>query len=396
MVLNNTKVKPVVYNLSSVDLKECENELLALGPKMVSTTNSDLLQNKIDILNFSRKLLLIEQFHGKEEECIDLIKPESAFIPKFTKSAVLKGIVEDLELYANELSEKDRLEFNDNLTKIQREGLKSLKSKDNILISKADKGSSFIVLDRDFYRQKVLEKLESSTYQKIHRNVDYFTMLKLKTFCKKYGNCLTKKEKNAITKFDFKTTFIYGLPKIHKSHIIKDAVSNSNTKFIKVLRPLDLGFRVIFGGPNNPTTGLASLVNEILNPFVTQVKSVVKDSVDFINRMPVFAEKDLPYIQMWSVDIKDMYPSINHSLGMEALQFWLEKFPNLLPSRFSVQFILEAMFFILENNVGYFNGDYYKQVVGTATGIKPAPPYANLTIGYLEIKLFFKLNAKEF
>ena len=151
---------------------------------------------------------------------------------------------------------------------------------------------------------------------------------------------------------------------------------------------------MIFGGPNNPTTDLASLVNEILNPFVTQVKSVVKDSVDFINRMPVFAEKDLPYIQMWSVDIKDMYPSINHSLGLEALKFWLEKFPNLLPSRFSVQFILEAMFFILENNVGYFNGDYYKQVVGTATGIKPAPPYANLTIGYLEIKLFFKLNAK--
>ena len=155
-------------------------------------------------------------------------------------------------------------------------------------------------------------------------------------------------------------------------------------------------FRLILGGPNNPATGLASLVNEILNLFVTQVKSVVKDSVDFINRMPVFAEKDLPYIQMWSVDIKDMYPSINHSLGLEALKFWLEKFPNLLPSRFSVQFILEAMFFILENNVGYFNGDYYKQVVGTATGIKPAPPYANLTIGYLEIKLFFKLNAKEF
>ena len=72
MVLDCKKIKPVVYNLSSVNLKDCELELLALGPKMVPTTNSDIIQNKIDILNFSRKLLLIEQFHDKEEECIDI------------------------------------------------------------------------------------------------------------------------------------------------------------------------------------------------------------------------------------------------------------------------------------------------------------------------------------
>ena len=40
------------------------------------------------------------------------------------------------------------------------------------------------------------------------------------------------------------------------------------------------------------------------------------------------------------------------------------------------------------------NKNSKKQVVETATGIKPAPPYTNLTIGYMEIKLFYKLNAK--
>ena len=52
------------------------------------------------------------------------------------------------------------------------------------------------------------------------------------------------------------------------------------------------------------------------------------------------------------------------------------------------------MCFVLNNNTGYFNGEIYRQVTGTATGIKPAPPYADLSMGYLELKLFYKLRAK--
>ena len=51
-------------------------------------------------------------------------------------------------------------------------------------------------------------------------------------------------------------------------------------------------------------------------------------------------------------------------------------------------FLLEALIFVLKNNTGYFNGQFYKQTRGTATGIKPAPSYADLVMGYLEIKLF--------
>ena len=90
-------------------------------------------------------------------------------------------------------------------------------------------------------------------------------------------------------------------------------------------------------------------------------------------KLPSFSALDFPFIQMWSVDVKDMYPSIDNNLGLEALRYYLERYPNLLPSRFSRESILEGMKHVLENNTGYFNGEYYKQVVGTATGIKPAP-----------------------
>ena len=381
-----------MYNLSSKTLNEDEIELLKLGPKFVPKTSADKLQLKTDVLNFTRSLLLTANFHEQDYQDASLIRPVSNYVPKSTKFPVLKSVIEDLELFANDLDSLQRVPVKDNISKSQRLGLDSLKTRDDIVIFKADKGNSLVILDRDFYKFKVLEKLIPPTFEECPRNSDYFTNLKIKRLTKKYENCLTKKEKSAITNFDFKSTSIYALPKIHKSDIIKETLKTFSGPYVCIPRPDDLSFRVIFGGPKNPTTGLASLLNEILNPFVAKVKSVVRDTLDFINRMPAFDAADLTYIQMWSVDIKDMYPSIRNELGLEALRFWLEKHPNLLPSRFSVEFILEAMLFILNNNVGFFNGKYFKQVVGTATGIKPAPPYANLTIGYMEIMLFYRIE----
>ena len=53
---------------------------------------------------------------------------------------------------------------------------------------------------------------------------------------------------------------------------------------------------------------------------------------------------------------------------------------------------MEALLFVLKNNTGYFSGNFYKQTVGTTTGIKPAGTYADLTMGYFETLLFLKLK----
>ena len=389
----NKEDKPKIYNLSTKPLTDDEIDILNLGPKFVPHTPVDKIQLKTDILNFSRTLLLKASFFDKTDYIDEsLIKPVSNFVPKITKFPVLKSIIEDLELFANDLDSIEKKPISDNLTKNQRLGLESLKSRKDIIIFKADKGNSLVILDKDFYENKVMEKLTPPTFVERPRNSDYFIILKLKRLTKTYATCLTKKEKLAICNFDYKSTCIYALPKIHKSEQIRQNLIAFKGSYVCIPRPEDLSFRVIFGGPKNPTTGLASLLNEILNPFVSKVYSVVRDTTDFLNRMPVFEAHDLAFIEMWSVDIKDMYPSIKNELGLEALRFWLEKFPNLLPSRFSIEFILESMLFILNNNIGYFNGKYFQQVVGTATGIKPAPPYANLTVGYMEIMLFRKLE----
>ena len=117
-----------------------------------------------------------------------------------------------------------------------------------------------------------------------------------------------------------------------------------------------------------------SLLTNQRNPVETTTGKKGENCInDFINRIPVFPTTTLPSIQMWSVDVKDMYQNIEHDLGLEAIEFWLDRYPEMIPKRISKKCILEALLFVLENNSGYFDGSFYRQIRETATGIKPAP-----------------------
>ena len=376
-----------LYNFSSQKLPPAQISLLCLGTKFVPATRVSHEERKVDILKFSRKLLLKANFHGSDYSDPSLIKPASTFIPKVVKSQTLKGIVEDLEIFANEIPESVAFSSKDNLTPEQRLALGDFKKQKNILYFKADKGSSVVLLDPLFYKYKILEVLGNGKYEKLPRNIDYFVILKLRQLVKKY-DFLTKNEVRAITNFDYVTTNLYGLAKIHKSKIIKDALINATGNYLHLPYPVDLTFRLIFGGPKSPTSGLADLLNVLLKPFVDKVNSRVRDVFDFINKIPKFKTEDLPFIELISVDVKSMYENLEQNLGLPAMRYFLNRYPKLIPSRFSAEFILESMKFVLENNTGYFNGDSYRQLTGTATGIKPAPPYADLAMGTWKLTFF--------
>ena len=394
-VVSNPVNKVKVYNLSSVDLTEGAISVAALGPKFVPFTVSDLEQTKIDILNLSRSIALKAKFHGSTYVDKSLITPVSNYIPKFTKLESLKGLIADLEIFANELSDLKREHVNDNLTKSQREGLDFLQSRDDLLYFKADKGSSIVFLDPQFYIDLVMEKLNSPDYEKQVDHSDHFTLLKLHSLIRKYSQMFTNKEKRAMTDFDYGPTSIYAVPKIHKSKILKDALPTCTSNCLSLRRPSDLSIRVIFGGTKGVCTGAADMVEALFKPFLVHVKSRVRDVVDFRNNISQFEEADLPYIEMWSVDVENMYPNIEAPIGLESAEFWIDRYPEKLPERISKNCALDLLSFVLKNNTGYFNGQYYRQARGTATGIKPAPTYADLVMGYLEIKLYYDLKNEQ-
>ena len=96
-----------------------------------------------------------------------------------------------------------------------------------------------------------------------------------------------------------------------------------------------------------------------------------------------------------SFDVVNLYSNIPHDFGIEAISFWLNKYPKVLPNRISKKFVLDGIKLILENNSFCFNDSYFLQTKGTTMGTKFAPIYATLVLAYLEEKIYEQVE-KEF
>ena len=150
----------------------------------------------------------------------------------------------------------------------------------------------------------------------------------------------------------------------------------------------DLKLRPIIAGPQCLTHRLSNLIDIVLRPLTKRVKSYLRDTMDFLNHLPEQIPEDTI---LASFDVESLYSNIPHDLGLDAIKFWLQKHPEDLHRRFTDNFILESIQFILQNNTFYFNGEHYRQRKGTAMGTKFAPVYATLVIGYLEETLYGKV-----
>ena len=83
-----------------------------------------------------------------------------------------------------------------------------------------------------------------------------------------------------------------------------------------------------------------------------------------------------------------MYTSILQKFGLEALDYFLTKYQEDLHPRFRKSFVLESANIILKNNTLTFDSEFYLQIKGTAMVTIFVPTYANLTMGYHEIKVY--------
>ena len=132
-----------------------------------------------------------------------------------------------------------------------------------------------------------------------------------------------------------------------------------------------------------------NLIDILLQPYTNLIKSYIKDTTDFLSKLPTSTNPDTLLV---SFDVVNLYTNISHGLGIEAIVYWLRMFPLELPARISVEFLLERIKFILENNYFCFNDTYFLQTKGIAMGTKFAPIYATLVLGYIEETLYRKVE----
>lgn len=376
--------------MSSFVLNESERTTLCKGLKFCPTPdNFDNITNKNDTSQFCRKLRLTEFFHGIDNNDSSIVKGKSNFTPTNGRNDFLDSVVGSIK---NLPQPKKKTTFNNyNITYEERKALDSLRQREDLIIKEADKGSSVVIMDRSFYiTQAEIILNDSSAYQQIGADDDHKLMKKICRLADNYKSELTENEVKFITNFEYKTSNLYCLPKVHKSILIKQAIEEQQSELVTVRFPCDLQMRPIVAGPACPTHRLSNLLDVVLRPLVQGVTSNVRDTMDLLDKLPPKIDEDF---QFAIFDVENLYGNISHSLGLRAIQFWLQTTP-LENSRISNNFILEALRLILENNNFFFNGNFYRQLRGTAMGTKVAPVYATLTLGYLEKFLYSSINSK--
>ncbi|XP_061187286.1 uncharacterized protein LOC133195460 [Saccostrea echinata] len=170
-----------VLNRSSVPLSESETSLLSKGLNFCPTPHEvDEKQVREDTRAFFRRLRLKEHFSRKNSEVDSydssqpqlheleehkLYRPKSDWEPAPGKCGALESYIDAVESDIEKLlSMPDKAP--DNLSKEERSALQSLKNRDDIVIKKADKGSTVVVLDKETYMAEAHRQLSDERFYK--------------------------------------------------------------------------------------------------------------------------------------------------------------------------------------------------------------------------------------
>ena len=241
-------------------------------------------------------------------------------------------------------------------------------------------GLRIFLMTKSYYKQMVHDHLhDTDTYEVLSEDLDHdnIVMEKLKEFAEKYDEILSPKEVKYVS--DYNTANFYSLPKIHECKQLQDLIESKPSEYIEMADPPKIPGRPVCAEPISPTHLLSNLLDIILTPLTYKVKSYVKDDFNFLHQLPKQIDLDSTFI---TFDVKSLYTSIPHDLGTEAVSYWVNRFPDyLIDWRFDVDFIVDGLHIILENNIFKFDDVFYRQLTGTAMGTKVAVINAILCMG---------------
>ena len=247
----------------------------------------------------------------------------------------------------------------------------SLKDDPSIIIKGADKGSVVVVWDRDDYLKEAYRQLnDKEVYEQFSDDSSVLANILMKALEK---ICLRGDlPKDTLDYFlvkDPKFARFYLIPKIHK-------------------RLHDMPGRPVISNCGYYTENISSFLDYQLQPLAQKVKSYIKDTNHFLNRLSSLGKLPQGAI-LCTVDVVGLYPNIPHSEGLTSLRRVFELRDN---KQISSDTLVERPEIVLKNNIFQFDEKTFKQVCGTAIGTKFARPYTIFFMADLEEKI---LHASE-
>ena len=374
-----------VVNLSDYQLNKSQKSLLEKGITFVPTPgDADIADIHLEVNKFIRRILLKLHFHDEGNNdnqqwknqlppSLVKFKKPSTWTPR-TRDPFVHGFVQNV--HKSMIDIKTTCRESHNLTNEERDNLEILRSNDKIVIKKADKGSSIVIMNRSDYVKEAERQLSDPKFYKEMKHD--LTIEHQKEVDKVIDHLLSQEYIDELTSTCLKntnpkTSALYLLPKIHK---------------IKKRGEFPAG-RPIISANGSPTERISAFVDDNIKGAVPLLPSFIKDTTDFIHKIENIVVPDSCLLV--TLDVTSLYTNIPNMEGIKAVSQSLKTHkPPYCPSRG----VLLLLWEVLTKNNFTFNGKNYLQVGGTAMGTKLAPSYANIFMGNLEQKLIKNYHLK--
>ena len=290
-----------------------------------------------------------------------------------TKLKALKAKLHDFT-YAYSGSTIDRHDVP--LLKDHHKAVRSLRQNSDILITKPDKGTGTVVMNKSSYFKRIETEILSDSdkfertgpidMMRAAKKAENEVCDKLKLWSKE--GLLSEEQRNDVRPIGSQLPMLYGLPKIHKKNC---------------------PYRPILSMTKSPQERLAKWLLKIIRPaenFYT--KHCVKDSFTFAREIQSFPHEQCSSF-MVSYDVCSLFTNVPVKEAIKITADYLykgddkEQHPPLPRKGF------ERLMELATIGVKFIFGDnMYTQIDGVAMGSPLGPALANIFLGYHEDQLF--------
>ena len=238
-----------------------------------------------------------------------------------------------------------------NLTDTEKNAIEYFSKRKDLVITKAYKGGTTVILDVTDYIAKANEQLQdNSFYQKL--NVDPtakhsdIVNSAIESFRKQ--ELLSNSTASKLTVDEVRTPQFHVFSKVHKTNIPR---------------------RPVVSSVECHTSKISKFVVHYLQPHAKSLPSYVKDTSDFINRINETKDINKNTILV-TLDVKSLYTNIPNHEGIEVVKSALN---SVSQKPIATKVIIKFLFLI-----------HYLQKIGCVMGTICAPNYANIFMGKFE------------
>ena len=356
-------ISEIIYKKYTTQNNKLQNLINIKHPKIQEISNSNS--------NFHERVINLSNTQFKKEE-IKLLENGPKYNPNINTKNVVETLVCEVELSLNHISdsnftkEKVKKVLQDTPKPKQNHKevslIKSIQSKikdNNLIMTRADKGNSIVILCKGEYQQKINTFLEKEDPLLLKKDPTLKIQNKLKTTLKDINGILSNQDKFKIINMNPTPPKLYGLIKIHKENApIRPVVSYTNSPLSKLCFKLNQIYR---------------------DTSQFNAKHTIKNSVELSKTLKNVKVPNNGVLV--SFDVTNMFPNIPNydCLQIIANTLTIQNVNPVIKNE-----ILSLFDLCINENYFQYDNKFYKQKDGLAMGSPLSPLLAEVFMSNLE------------